>query len=416
MQKKEFSILKWIVFPANSIVLAAIIAYFNITVFGLRDGLPYSIIVGMIGLFSIVIVRYAESENRSLARAAFVFEIILTVALIINAVYSVSVQRKMSVAKMAETNQKETIGEISKLKGSRTQREALKKIDKQETAQTVFTGVENILFWIMAAELALYGLSAFTLFALAKLIGDDSETESKTKTVTERDFIAMPASSDLPRQWPQEIDAEKRALIERGNCRQNPPEFRQGVLSVGEPENSQGVNRRDLMILRRSLRDVAHYLPKQGFKADKSGDGVIVRHFSYDNEEKVLHSVKFSVEQVEEFIRMTLTKCFSFLASLGFAVRDDLRRYIYFIRKKGTDEVKIGISEAPANRLLQLQHASGTELEIVRTVPGHEGLEKRLHQHFADKRLKGEWFKIAQPEIDAVIKKIQRRLVSGEPL
>jgi len=182
MRKKEFSILKWIIFPANSVILAAIIAYFNITVFGLRDGLPYSVIVGMIGLFSIVIVKYAESENKSLARAAFVFEIVLTAALIVNACYSVSVQRKMSVAKMGETSQKETIGEISKLKGSRTQREALKKIDKQETARSVFANVEEILFWIMAAELALYGLSAFTLFALAKLIeGEGSKTRSKAE-------------------------------------------------------------------------------------------------------------------------------------------------------------------------------------------------------------------------------------------
>ncbi len=182
MRRKEFSILKWIIFPANSVILAAIIAYFNVTIFGLRDGLPYSVIVGMIGLFSIVIVKYAESENRSLARAAFVFEIVLTAALIVNACYSVSVQRKMSVARMGEANQKETIDEISKLRGSKTQQKALDKIDKHETAQTVFAGVEDVLFWIMACELALYGLSAFTLFALAKLIeGEESKTQPKAE-------------------------------------------------------------------------------------------------------------------------------------------------------------------------------------------------------------------------------------------
>jgi hypothetical protein len=37
-KKKEFSILKWIVFPLNSLVLAGVIAYFNLTVFGMRDG------------------------------------------------------------------------------------------------------------------------------------------------------------------------------------------------------------------------------------------------------------------------------------------------------------------------------------------------------------------------------------------
>jgi len=76
-KRKDFSVLKRIVFPLNSVVLAGIIAYFNVTVFGLRDGLPYTLIVALIGVFSILINKYTESDNRSLARAAFVFEIVL---------------------------------------------------------------------------------------------------------------------------------------------------------------------------------------------------------------------------------------------------------------------------------------------------------------------------------------------------
>ena len=44
-RKKEFSTLKWIIFPANSVILAGIIAYFNVSVFGWEDGLPYTLIV-----------------------------------------------------------------------------------------------------------------------------------------------------------------------------------------------------------------------------------------------------------------------------------------------------------------------------------------------------------------------------------
>jgi hypothetical protein len=252
-KRKEFSILKWIVFPANSIVLASIIAYFNITVFGLRDGLPYSIIVGMIGLFSIVIVKYAESENRSLARAAFVFEIVLTCALVVNACYSVSVQRKMSVAKMAETNQKETITEIGKLRGSRTQREALKKIDKQETAQTVFAGVEDILFWIMAAELALYGLSAFTLFALAKLLDGD---ESKSR-----------AKADQGETWPEEI--------ETGAIEKRSPSGHEKFTKKKEPGKNLGsFNSEGLRHLREALKGISFRLAGFSFKANVKDDCV----------------------------------------------------------------------------------------------------------------------------------------------
>ena len=97
-KRKDFSILKWIIFPLNSFVLAGIVAYFNLTVFGYRDGLPYTLVVCLIGVFAILINKYTESANRNLARAAFVFEIFLTLALITNATYSISVQRKMSVA------------------------------------------------------------------------------------------------------------------------------------------------------------------------------------------------------------------------------------------------------------------------------------------------------------------------------
>src|SRR5882672_11002721 len=195
-KKKEFSVLKWIIFPLNSIVLAGIIAWFNLSVFGYRDGLPYTAIVCLIGVFSILINRYTESENRNLAKAAFVFEIFLTAALIVNACYSVSVQRKMSVARMAETSQKETIGEISKLKGSRTQREALKVVDKPQSSQSVFADVENILFWIMCGELGLYGLSAFTLFAIAKLVDDDEDEE-------------------IEEEFPKSLKVENRVPIKR---------------------------------------------------------------------------------------------------------------------------------------------------------------------------------------------------------
>src|SRR5215813_2145699 len=189
-KRKEFSVLKWIIFPLNSVVLASIVAYFNVTVFGYRDGLPYTAIVTLIGVFSILINRYTESDNRSLAKAAFVFEIVLTAALIVNACYSVSVQRKMSVARMAETSQATTIGEIAKLRGSKTQQKALDKVDKSVSAQSVFADVENILFWLMVGELGLYGLSAFTLFALAKLIDDGEEIEE---------------------DFPDELDIEKRS-------------------------------------------------------------------------------------------------------------------------------------------------------------------------------------------------------------
>jgi len=255
-KRKEFSILKWIVFPLNSITLAAIVAYFNITVFGLRDGLPYSIIVVMIGLFSIIINKYTESENRSLAKAAFVFEICLTIALIANATYSISVQRKMSVARMAEAGAKDTITEIGKLKGSRTQREALRIVDKPQSAQAIFANVEDILFWIMCGELALYGLSAFTLFAIAKLMDTEEEAPQEIETAEE---------------FPESLDVSTRTPPRRPNFAPAPKTHvsaeQKKTAKTHASFDPEGLKR-----LRETLKDISFRLAGMSFKVDVKVD------------------------------------------------------------------------------------------------------------------------------------------------
>jgi hypothetical protein len=178
----------------------------------------------------------------------------------------------MSVAKMAETNQKETITEIGKLRGSRTQREALKKIDKQETAQTVFTGVEDILFWIMAAELALYGLSAFTLFALANLIGvEPQESKPETKTAEQIHQCLTPNAHalDVVRQWPQELDeAEIREPIRRRNFTQKKETERIND-SFDSAKYAAGAK-----ALREALKDISFRLKGLSFKVTVKPDCV----------------------------------------------------------------------------------------------------------------------------------------------
>jgi hypothetical protein len=275
--RKEFSILKWIIFPANSIVLAGIIAWFNLSVFGWEDGLPYSAVVLMIGIFSIIINKYTESENRGLAKAAFVFEIFLTAALVANATYSMSVQRKMSVAKMGESSQVKTIEQIGKLKGARTQREAVKKIETKESAQTVFGKYEDVLFWIMAGELALYAISAFTLFAMAKLI-EGSRIESSSLSNQKRIANADEFPSDL------EVSYEEKPMFIRSDSRTTDYDSRK----------DSGFNRkRSLEILRDHLKEIA---PKgKWFKADLIEGGVSIRLYQWrDSQEYSIARTKQS--------------------------------------------------------------------------------------------------------------------------
>lgn len=269
-KKKEFSILKWIIFPLNSILLAGVIAWFNLRVFGWDDGLPYSLIVALIGIFSVIINKYTESENRTLARATFVFEIVLTAALIGNAAWSLSVQREMSVARMGETNQKETIAEIGKLRGGRTQRAALDKIDKQQSASSVFARYEKTLFWIMVAELGLYGLSAFTLFALAKLMDDPAPR------------IAPRFAQNRPESdFPSELD------VDYAPRRKSSPELRLSQKTRPVATHVAGkVDWREsaLKVLREHLGVIAFGYPGQWFKADLRDDGGVWIRF-YERQE-----------------------------------------------------------------------------------------------------------------------------------
>lgn len=267
-RKKEFSILKWIIFPLNSVLLAGVIAWFNLRVFGWDDGLPYSLIVALIGIFSIIINKYTESENRTLARATFVFEIILTAALIGNAAWSLSVQREMSVARMGEASQKETITEIGKLRGSRTQREALKKIDKQQSASSVFARYESVLFWIMVGELGLYGLSAFTLFALAKLMDDPTPAEEPS------DFAQNRPESEFP----AELDVDYRPSPKKPALRQSDAK----KATAATVATVAGDRKAALEKLRAELKEVAFYTPGKWFKADLIDGGVSIRLYHRD--------------------------------------------------------------------------------------------------------------------------------------
>jgi hypothetical protein len=198
---KEFSVMRWIIFPAISITLASVVAYFNLDIFG-KDGIAYAAIVLLIAGFSIVIVKYTESQNRLLVIASFVCEIVLTVVLIANASYSLSVQRKMSVAKQSEKVQVENLEKISKLRGARTQREAVEKMGEFKTAQQTFENYETVLFWIMISELSLFGICAFTLFGIAKLSQFNSKTNKSVSSIIPD--ISFEANHNLSQCEPKE--------------------------------------------------------------------------------------------------------------------------------------------------------------------------------------------------------------------
>lgn len=67
--------------------------------------------------------------------------------------------------------------------------------------------------------------------------------------------------------------------------------------------------------------------------------------------------------------------------------------YIYFIRESGRGLVKIGSAKEPQVRLAALAAQTPHELELIGVVRGTRQHEIRIHEHFSDHRVWGEWFK-----------------------
>jgi len=271
--RKPFSILKWIVFPSLTLALAAAIAWFNVRAFGWEDGAVYLGVVAAITLFSIAINKYVklidddDSANDRLAVAAFIFEIILTVALIINAAYSLSVQREMSVARQRESAQGKDLETATRFRSKAAQREAARMLREQgrdsRNSQVIFAENERPLFWIMVGELLAYGVAAFTLLAVSSLGGRGGGAPQNT--------LQLPVI-DRDEVFPSELDTE-------AGLRQSRPKS-------GHFEAVATVADRDVALttLRAALRTIAHYHPGRWFKADLVPGGVQIR-FCRRNEE-----------------------------------------------------------------------------------------------------------------------------------
>ena len=73
-------------------------------------------------------------------------------------------------------------------------------------------------------------------------------------------------------------------------------------------------------------------------------------------------------------------------------------RFVYCIRVRGTNRVKIGFSKDPMRRLAALQtaHADLLDLESIQRTCDYRALEKELHRKHHGRQIRGEWFAFAK--------------------
>jgi hypothetical protein len=76
--------------------------------------------------------------------------------------------------------------------------------------------------------------------------------------------------------------------------------------------------------------------------------------------------------------------------------------FVYFIQAGADGPIKIGYTADPFARLEELQTAHYEDLRLLMTIADNGTLEARLHERFAELRIRGEWFR-AEGELDSVL-------------
>lgn len=82
---------------------------------------------------------------------------------------------------------------------------------------------------------------------------------------------------------------------------------------------------------------------------------------------------------------------------------------IYFATARSVNLVKIGYSQNPQTRFVQIRADSPIPTQLERVCGGSRDDEAALHERFAKYRSKGEWFLLA-PEIEAHMAQLDRHV------
>ena len=75
--------------------------------------------------------------------------------------------------------------------------------------------------------------------------------------------------------------------------------------------------------------------------------------------------------------------------------------YVYFVRPKKGDSVKVGFSSDVIGRLRSLKTALDSSIILIGYIHSidYKTIEKEMHSFFEKRRISGEWFKISKGEI-----------------
>lgn len=194
---KNFSILKWIIFPLLVAAFGAGIVYVSITVFGLSGSVPTILLVLICLAISLIFVLHTSNHAVKPAMiAAFAFECLGVCALGVTLVCSIVVLREFSGASQTlasetateleqskeKTNQIKALGAI---KSSKAQSKIADSITKSEdsakrsgvTLSSIYDKAEKLLFWPLVGESSVYLIGLMVVFGLVQFLGSGVQHE-----------------------------------------------------------------------------------------------------------------------------------------------------------------------------------------------------------------------------------------------
>lgn len=69
-----------------------------------------------------------------------------------------------------------------------------------------------------------------------------------------------------------------------------------------------------------------------------------------------------------------------------------MKSYVYLAANLDNNQVKIGWSFNPQNRITLIARESGNQIVLLKAIEGDVALERKLHADFSERRTIGEWF------------------------
>lgn len=189
-KEKDFSTLKWLLFPLIVLALGVGIIINSVQVFDWSGSAAYILLVAVIFVISLVMVLHTGNKNNPKAKkAAFIFECAFMLALAATFICSIYVSRQMSGHRQAAAADVEKIKAIGSLKSAKAQATMAKNIKTESSISEAFAMAENLMFWPLVGETLLSLIGLMTVFGLTQF-------PSKSETLAGPD--AQGGASFLP--------------------------------------------------------------------------------------------------------------------------------------------------------------------------------------------------------------------------